>query len=65
MELKFIQGLHISSKRKYLKRMNNNKVNCMAEAQKFGKTIGMEIESLVMVDISILKIDGSQLLKNY
>ena len=37
MELKFIQGLHISSKRKYLKRMNNNKVNCMAEAQKFGK----------------------------
>ena len=43
MELKFIQDLHISSKRKYLKRMNNDKVNCMAEAQNLEKTIGMEI----------------------
>ena len=30
-----IQKLHTSSKRDYLKRMNNNKVQCMAVGQKF------------------------------
>jgi len=36
-ELKFIQSLHRSSKRDYLARMKNKKVNCMTIAQKFGR----------------------------
>lgn len=37
MELKFIQNLHASSRRNYIKRMNDNKVACMIEAQKYEK----------------------------
>lgn len=33
----FIQSLHKSTKREFLKRMTNNKVDCMKEARKFGK----------------------------
>ena len=33
----FIQSLHKSTKREFLKRMINNKVDCMKEARKFGK----------------------------
>ncbi len=35
-ELKFIQNLHNSTKREYLKRMVNNKVLCSKKARKFG-----------------------------
>ncbi len=36
-EIYIIQENHLSTKRKYLERMNNNKVQCMNEARKFEK----------------------------
>ena len=37
MEKKFITNLHLSTKRKYLSRMIDSKVDCMKEAKKYGK----------------------------
>ena len=36
----FISNLHNSTKRKYLKRMINNKVLCISEAKIFKKLLG-------------------------
>ena len=36
-ELNFLGSNHNSTKRNYLKRMNNSKVECMIEAKKYGK----------------------------
>ena len=36
-ELNFLRSNHNSTKRNYLKRMNNSKVECMIEAKKYGK----------------------------
>ena len=36
-ELRFLRSNHISTKRNYLERMNDNKIVCMIEAKKYGK----------------------------
>ncbi len=36
-ELRFLRSNHISTKRNYLERMNDNKIICMLEAKKYGK----------------------------
>ncbi len=36
-ELRFLRSNHISTKRNYIKRMNDNKIACMIEAKKYGK----------------------------
>jgi ubiquinone/menaquinone biosynthesis C-methylase UbiE len=36
-ELNFLRANHNSTKRNYLERMNNSKVDCMIEAKKYGK----------------------------
>jgi hypothetical protein len=38
-ELNFLRHNHNSTKRNYLDRMNNSKVNCMIEAKKYGKNM--------------------------
>lgn len=37
MKKNFVTSLHNSTKRKYLFRMNDNKISCMKEAKKYGK----------------------------
>ena len=37
MKKNFVTSLHNSTKRKYLSRMNDNKISCMKEAKKYGK----------------------------
>ena len=51
--------LHNSTYRKYLHRMNDNKVQCMKIAKQYEKNIGMETEDMDMADTNISKGDGS------
>ena len=40
-QVKFISSLHKSTKRDYLGRMNDDKINCMKVAKKFFNTISL------------------------
>ena len=52
-EKNFVSDLHNSSKRDYLQRMVNNKVDCMKVARNLIRTFGMEIGSMDTEVISI------------
>ena len=56
----FVTPLHKQSKRNYIERMNNDKINCSSVAKNYSKDYWMEIENMVMVVINTYQEDGKR-----
>ena len=60
----YITSLHQSTKREYLKRMNDDKISCMLEAKKYEFNYWDGIEGMDMEATNIFLVDGLVLLNS-